>query len=150
MGHSRQDFRPSKDLRISPVPPVLPGRPSLDQLPESIRCALPPNVAVALDSRARRNILRALHGGGAPIKLTVGELEADQRIEASASDVRAQTVVLAKQEVVTVEGADDIDAEPRYASAVATDRLVVATLTVLETWDRGRAGTSPQPQVAGY
>src|SRR4051794_13725896 len=150
MGHSRQDSRLGKDLRMSPVSPVLPGRPHLDQLPDSIRCALPPNVALALDSRARRNILRALHGGGVPIKLTVGELEADQRIEASTFDVRAQTVALAQQEVVTVEGADDVDTEPRYASVVATDRLVVATLTVLETWDSGRAGTSPQPQVAGY
>lgn len=88
VGHNGQDSRLGKDLRMSLVSPVLPGRPSFDQLPEKIRCGLPPNVAVALDSRAGRNILRALHGGGVPAKLTVGELEADQRIEASAVDVR--------------------------------------------------------------
>jgi len=110
---------------------------------------LPSNVAVALGSRARRNILRALHGGETPKKLTVGELETDQRIAASAVDVRAQALALAEQEVVTVEGADDVDAEPRYTSAVATDRLVVATLTVLEAWDSGGTGASSQPAHRG-
>ena len=121
-------------LHVEEVSPIMPGRRRSYLLPESIRCGLPANVAAALDSRVRRNILRALHGDeGEPRKLTLRELEADELVERASLDIWPEVVILTTQKLVA---ADDPDAgEPRLESLVAADKRVMATLTALEAWD---------------
>lgn len=145
--------RPSKGMAISGTPSMLPGQPKFDRLPDCVRCGLPLQIAAALDNRKRRNILRAFHRGGLPMKLTITQLEADERVDASAYDIWQQVAILTERGLVTLvedEGGSR-DTEPQYASAVAADRSIVAVLTALEAWDELKAaGESSSSSDGGH
>lgn len=141
----------NRGLAISEARPVRPAQPKFDTLPECVRCGLPPQIAAVLDMRSRRNILRAFHRADTPDKLTIRELEADQRVATSAFDVWQQLAILTDRGlVVLVAGADvSRDAEPRYTSAVSEDHMVVAVLTALEAWDDQKAAGEALSAAAG-
>lgn len=141
----------SKGLAISETRPVLPAQPKFDRLPECVRCGLPPQIAAALDKRSRRNILRAFHRSETPNKLSIRELEADERVETSAHDAWQQLAILTDQGLVILVRETDPtrDAEPRYTSAVAEDRIVLAVLTALEAWDDQKSSGESLSPAAG-
>lgn len=141
----------SRGLAISETRPALSAQPKFDTLPECVRCGLSPQIAAALDKRSRRNILRAFHRSETPAKLSIRELEADERVETSAHDVWQQLAILTDQGLVTLVPDEDAsrDAEPRYSSAVSADRMVVAVLTALEAWDDQRSLGETQSAPAG-
>lgn len=106
------------------------------KLPEELAAALEPGLRQALDSPARREILRVLNDSDRP--LDVREI-ASRLTDFTVSEIGYHVRVLRRSGGVTAEDGSP-PARPGYVSGVAENSRALAALRAMQQWDREQRG----------